>query len=180
MEANTVASGTSLVSLGVPRIAFLGVCERAALVRTGHPVTWHHNLIGLRHSVLNYFYPCSAQAWHLVLACYDPSTLGTAYLRLVDESDAEIFTATVTFEHRTAEPDGSFTEQRSWTPMPPGAQSWYLLHQQLDGVVIPRPGTIRVLLRTNDATTEACVGTLACVLVNPPPLTPDRIAAIRA
>lgn len=104
-----MASDTSLVSLGTPRIAFLGVCERAALVRTGHPVTWHHNLIGLRQVVLNYFYPCSARAWHLVLACYAPSTLGTAYFRLVVESDAEIFKATVTFEHRTGEPNGSIT-----------------------------------------------------------------------
>ena len=41
--------------LSPPRIAFLGVCERAALVREGHQVLWRHNLLGLRQVLVNYF-----------------------------------------------------------------------------------------------------------------------------
>jgi len=167
--------------LSPPRIAFLGVCERAALVREGHQVLWRHNLLGLRQTLVNYFYPCGAPDWHIVFACYDPVTLGGARLRLVDESGDELFTMDLRFEERVGElADLSASEQREWRFVGLNIPNWYLFHQPLIGLVVRRPGTVKVLFKGSDANEEVCIGGFYCVVANPPPLTQDRIAAIRA
>lgn len=163
-----------------PTVAFLGICERASFVREGHPLIWRHNLIGLRQALVSYFYPSSARGWYMVLACYDPQVFTQAHLRLVDDTGDELVKLDLAIEHRgTESPAEGSREQRTWR-MVPQAPSWFLTHFALDQLVIHRSGSIRVMLGTDGAREEACIGEIFCAQVEPPPLTPDRIAAIRA
>jgi len=145
------------------------------------PIVWRHNIIGLRHTLLNYFYPAGTQGWYLVLACYEPATLGDCHIRLVGESGEQLFTINLQFEQRTGEEQlETPREQRTWRLFVPSGANWFLIHQPLDGMVIQRPGALKALFRSSDGGEEICIGTLYSALIEPPPLTEDRIAAMRA
>jgi hypothetical protein len=166
---------------GAPRLAFLGVCERATFVKQGHPIVWCHNIIGLRHTLINYFYPAEAKGWYLVLACYEPHALDEYHIRLVDESGEQLFTVDMEFEQKNDdEKKETPRDQRSWRFFGSSGPNWILFHQSLEGMLIQRPGLIKVLFRTKDSKEELCIGTLYTALIVSPQLTEDRIAAIRA
>lgn len=164
-----------------PRIAFLGVCERATLVRSGHPELWSHNFIGLRNILIHYFYPSSFQGWSLVFAIYDPDTFRQAHIRFLDECDKELWTMNFELRQRSDKPnENSARERRTWQLVAREGPLWFLAYHPLQNVVIRQPGKIKVLLRTEEITEEICIGTFVCAEVAPPPLTEDRITAIRA
>jgi hypothetical protein len=165
--------------LDAPRVALLGVCERAAFVRKGHHLLWCHNLIGLRHTLVNYFYPCGASGWHIVFAYYDPFTFPGGRLRLIDDTSKELFSINFSWEQATGELQGGAFEQREWRLAGSG-QQWQLVHFPLEALVIQKPGIIRVYLQTDTSDEEICVGQLYCIEATPQPLTEDRIAAIRS
>jgi hypothetical protein len=127
--------------LDAPRVALLGVCERAAFVRKGHHLLWCHNLIGLRDTLVNYFYPCGASGWHIVFAYYDPFTFPGGRLRLIDDTSKELFSINFSWEQATGELQGGAFEQREWRLAGSG-QQWQLVHFPLEALVIQKPGII--------------------------------------
>lgn len=147
MPDSSVSVPSNIMPLDAPRVAFLGVCERAAFVRDGHHLFWRHNLIGLRHTLVNYFYPCGASGWHIVFACYDPFTFTGGRLRLTDDTGNELLNINFTWEQKVGELQGSGLEQREWRLTGSG-HDWQLIHFPLEALVIQKPGTEYFYKRT--------------------------------
>jgi hypothetical protein len=56
----------------VPRVAFLGFCERIAEVRAGHPALWHNNILGVANSKVSHVYPLNLRGHKVLLAIHSP------------------------------------------------------------------------------------------------------------
>jgi len=55
----------------VPRLAFLGFCDRLAEIRTGHPLFWHTNLVGISMARVSHVFPLNLNGQNLVCALYN-------------------------------------------------------------------------------------------------------------
>jgi hypothetical protein len=141
---------------------------------------WHYSFIGLRQSLVHYFYPCNAAGWQLVLAFYDALSLGRTQLCVVDDTGEPLLKFDMAFEQRaTTQEAPSGREQRTWR-IAADAPGWLVVTQPLDPLVIPRPGLLSVMFRSGPDEAEVSIGTITCAQAEPIPLTADRIAAIRA
>ena len=121
-----------------PRVAVLGIAERAGLVRDGDPITWRHNLIGLRAALVSLVYPCSGSGWSIVFAVYDPASLGKVTIRLLDENRKQLFRIDASFEECSGSPTGTKVEQLEWRLTPTQSPSWFLLSWPLSDLHMMR------------------------------------------
>ena len=55
---------------GIPRVAYLGFCERSVEITEGHPASWHTNVLGLSNSRISHVYPLSLQGQKYAVAVY--------------------------------------------------------------------------------------------------------------
>jgi hypothetical protein len=163
-------------SLPRPGVVFLGLAERAAVVFDGSPNLPKWNVLGLKHVVVSNFYPLSFSHWYIGLAVKDPETPGSVLLRFVDDAGTEI--GTITFATTKA-----ITEFR---PASEGRtvlvldQGWFISFVRIGNtpISIPRPGMYLVQVQRH--LNYETVGQLYFGLVEAPPLTAERIAAIRS
>jgi hypothetical protein len=163
----------------VPPIALLGVCERAARVPDGHPALHKWNVLGLKGLVPSYVFPMTLLGSNLVFACCCPD--GPAVFDLVLRSEDGRQLGTLTLNLQPIEPD----DHRSSAPrernvLYTGPQAWVvdLLGGARSKWFIPAPGVYTVFVRHDGD--EIPIGSVAFALATPPPLTPERILAIKS
>ncbi len=165
-----------------PRIALLGICHRARYERGDPPVLSHIDVLGLRKVVLPYIYPFDASGQYLAMAVYgiEVSNPGAVVLRSRDGN--QVFRVDISAspkiekaDFKGIKPDNS----ESGILVAIGdAPSWTMFLAPLSGVVLNEPQTIEAFLL--DDKDEIPLGVLAFGLAGAPPLTPDRIAAIKS
>lgn len=164
-------------------VVFLGFCERAACI----PVTMDNsiikwNILGLKYIVLSYIYPFNISELTLAFAFRSTTFKLEQRFNLTDEIGAERGTLTINFEEiRKGIPD--FTElalerNRPW--ITPPQQGWIPLFIPLKGqsIWIFKPGTYYLNLLTDEG--PKVIGEIIFVVADPPPLTIERIAAIKS
>jgi hypothetical protein len=59
-------------SAEIPRVAFLGFCERANQVTAGHPLQWFQNIMGLTFSPVSFVYPWDLRGLFVLAAVFEP------------------------------------------------------------------------------------------------------------
>jgi hypothetical protein len=156
---------------------FLGVCERASHVRDVYVNLAKWNLLGVRSVVLAHMYPLALHGSSFVLGIFDPSP--GEILEVVIRSAAGIQVGSFRLDVTPMEGSGPPGED-------PGEKSfdlsggWVLAIAPADlgGFFIPGPGLYAVLVRI--AGEEVAVGGVHFGVVDPAPLTPERIAAIKS
>jgi len=163
------------------QVAFLGVAERVAHIRDAAPQFEKWNILGLKNSILTYFFPTSLKGWNIGFAIQfsDQNIFPGFRFRIKTESDELIGQLDITQDTNFKEPvpitltDGIYS-----TKTPKG---WMLMFFPLVGfdAVITKPGRYFVY-RVFEDETEENIGEFQFVLVNPIPMTPERIAAIRS
>ena len=142
----------------------------------------HIDILGLRKVVLPYIYPFDASAQYLVLAVYgiELSNPGAVVLRSRDGN--QIFRVDI-----TASPEVNIADSKGIKANDSelgifvavgDAPSWTVFLAPLNGVVLSEPQTLEAFLSTNEG--DIPLGVLAFGLAGAPPLTPDRIAAIKS
>jgi hypothetical protein len=57
----------------IPRVAFLGFCERANQVTAGHPLQWFQNIMGLTFSPASFVYPWNLRGLSVLAAVFEPA-----------------------------------------------------------------------------------------------------------
>src|SRR5262249_50547593 len=108
-----------------PNAAFLGVCERISLVREGPAEIWRHNVIGLRQTVVNFFYPASLTGLHLLLACFQPQRFSHLTFRLIGDDGQEIFKLDIDIQTRpNDDPSQGILGERAWRVVSGVGQTW--------------------------------------------------------
>jgi len=165
--------------LQVPRVAFLGVCDRFSKVRNVDPNLSGLNVIGLRREVVSSIYPLPLGSLGLVFAVYDAAS--TSELRIVGtaKSIGASFWINVGFRPYPA----------GQVPIDPMAPQELLISSELSWAtfVMPFPETMKLIAAPDRF--ELCleqdaekipVGTLDFLYAPALPLTEDRIAAIRS
>jgi hypothetical protein len=181
-----------------PRIAFLGICQRAAAVSGQDPYVREHNIIGLKQIVFLPFLPLSIAGANLALAIYDPLTFGRAKIRLRDPRGTELMTMEfhVGLRPRGLDPgvEPEFIplprspsvlapdcpEPVAHSTIPAVCPGWEVITATIPDSVpfLKEPGIYTVWLCTD--TGEVPTGWLSFSTALAPPLTEDRIAAIRS
>jgi hypothetical protein len=160
----------------LPALVF-GLAERAAQIGdVAVPVTYW-NVIGLRKVLFSFIFPMQMPSWHLAMAVPPEGFSQDLRLVLVDEAGKELgfvqMARAEKFEGTGAPPvsSGPFFQvaRDAWTLL------FVPLHEP--AIVIERPGVVEVRGASRDG---PVLGTLIFAVAEPLPLTPERIAAIRA
>jgi hypothetical protein len=167
-------------------VAFLGIAERSTPIREGDTFLTKWNVIGLKLFVPLFFFPTNISGWRFVFAMrHQPLGDITLNIVLKTESGEELGSLPPLL--------GSFSEQSPLESPPPltssrgGAfivplpEAWHFVSFLIptNPILITRPGRNLLTLRRTDGT-EEIIGEFECVLFDPPPLTTERIAAIKS
>ncbi len=166
-------------------VAFLGVCDKAAYTGQLTPGCARLNLLGLSRALISPVYPCPIAAHHMVFALEDAQSLMNLRIHLVDDSGKVM--ARLSAKGKivgTGAPETADQVCDALDSVPvlvsESGPSWFVLPVSLKGlnVTIPRPGNYTVV-QVQDGDRKP-IGSLVCGLLEAPPLTPERVAAIRS
>ena len=160
-------------------IIFLGLCERAAYVQEGNTSIFKWNILGLKHVLLSYIYPFNLCGVTLGIA-FDQNTLqdGTV-LRISDQEGKEV--GTIKLEFRYVKPtieEKAFKKSGPMIQVPD--QGWLTAFLTISSrdIVINNPGVYFLSAVIND--NSLIIGQFHLALIDPPPITQERIAAIKS
>jgi hypothetical protein len=161
-----------------PQLLVLGIAERAASVSADGGSLTKWNVLGLGRILLTNVFPMRMPPCSVALAIH--SSIGRSIPRivLVDDTGKELGFITIVLESDHL----NVLEGKYQTLEPPvllARFGWSLIFASLGNsdIVIERAGS--VYFRADSSTGEI-LGQLDIVLVDPPPLTSERVAAIRS
>jgi hypothetical protein len=160
-------------------IIFLGLCERAAYVRDGNTNLFKWNVLGLKNVILSSLFPLPLAGISIGIAFRPTDNIDTTKFSITDVSGKEIMT--IGFATRVAIPEDVGELQKKNEPLIRCSnQGWTpaFLPLGTNNVVISQPGVYYVHSVTDQNTD--LIGEIQFVLIEPPPLTSDRIAAVRS
>jgi hypothetical protein len=166
----------------VPRVALLGIADRARYEQGEQPVLSHIDILGLRKVVLAYIYPFDASSLYLAMAVYgiEQSNPGAVVLR--SRKGNQIFRADIkTIGKVDISNDNTVDNEALDTEIVVAigdVPSWTTLLVPLKDVVLNEPQTLEASLSVDGE--DISLGVLSFGLAGAPPLTPDRIAAIKS
>jgi hypothetical protein len=164
-----------------PELVFLGVAERAANQRDGSTDMLKWNILGLKSVIPFYFFPAIINDMNLVFGMRNLSSGSDIKIKIRSDAEEQLGFITIGLSQET-------------NPVPPlSAGRSSLLVLQLDNVwttavfrflapaplVLLRPGQYTVCQELPDGS-ERKVGAFYCGTIDPPPLTSERIAAIKS
>lgn len=165
-----------------PRIALLGICDRARYKHGDPPFLSHIDILELRKVVLAYIYPFDLSSLYLALAVYgiELSNPGAVVLRSRDGTQVYRIDITTTAQVDIASGGNMKNEGHdSGIFVTVGdVPSWTVFLAPLKDVVLNEPQILEAFLSTEDQ--DVPLGMLSFGLASAPPLTPDRIAAIKS
>jgi hypothetical protein len=161
----------------VPPVAVIGVCERAARVPDGHPLLQKWNLLGLKSVVPSFVFPLTLRGSSLMFAVAQQDEPASFDMVLRGPDGRQH--GTITLNVRAVEPDEpEEAAARDVVQVGPGSWMVDLLAGGATEWFIPGPGVYTIYVRSGGE--EVPVGSIAFALATPPPLTPERIAAIKS
>jgi len=163
-----------------PKAIFLGFCERANSVTLGNTHLQKTNIVGLVQIVLSYIFPYRLDGWSMILAI-SKSQLGNPFvLQITNDSEKVIWNVNMDFKEGQEGSELQFQKGSvAISPLLP-TEGWMPFIIQLKGLglVIDNPGNYTVQLLSQEFSQN--IGSFAVTPVDPPPLTTERINAIKS
>ena len=161
----------------VPPLAYLGICDHGKHIQPNHPHLWHHNILGLRNTVISPIYPLFLANFQLVMAIYDSFNSPGAHISIRTEKGEEI--CYIDFERGASSMDENKKTQSSVeTFAPTGFPTWTTVLVPFKNITVNELGQYTIYLVRDEE--EIPIGSLFFGLAEVPPLTDDRVAAIRS
>lgn len=160
-------------------MVFLGLAERAAYVREGNTNLFKWNVLGLKHIVLSYIYPLKLSGWALGFALPPDLAISEFKCVLTDESGKVVGCVTILGQSVSPNnPEAVLRNEGSFLSIP--QQGWVTVFLPLGetAFVIEKPGIH--YLRDVTGNRDEIIGQLTFVVIDPLPLTEERIAAIKS
>lgn len=173
------------------QIAFLGLAERTTLSEQMGTARW--NLLGLKTFLLSNFFPINLASTYFVFAIKSDFIVETIKIVVRSESGHEVGKMTLTLT--SPDPARGGTEVVNSDTQTANAQSsedsrarfvipfssWTILSARLPTQhFLLNSAEHFQTIRVHDDGSEEPIGAFQGVLVDPPPLTPERVAAIRS
>lgn len=162
-----------------PGVIFLGVCERASYVADGNTNILKWNILGLKHVILSNIFPLTFSGLTLGIA-FDKNIVQSGIKIIICDQDRqevgfinlELRHATPSTEELLLKKDGSLllVSNHGWTTafFPIGKSD----------ILISKPGIYFLMIDSGGQ--KDIIGEIQFALVDPPELTPERIAAIKS
>ncbi len=168
-----------MVSTPVPRVAFLGVCDRFSKARNVDPNLSSINLIALRREVVSSIYPLPLRSLLLVFAIYNATNMPGVEIVGIGQKNKQSFFIKIDFK---LYPEGQIPVD----PMAPqellvsSDSSWTILVVRFPEPMRMAVSPDRFELFMKEDSEQIPIGALDLLFAPAPPLTEDRIAAIRS
>jgi len=164
-----------------PHIAFLGIAERATQVRDGETSIFKWHLLGLKTIILFNVFPVPIN-WTLVFAIrLYGTTFAHEKLRVINKSGTDI--GFINFDLRPTVIPDSITRSDNLIVynVTDFSEGWVLLVTPIpSSFLIPAAGRYSLICTGKDGAEDQNIDEFHCVLVEPAPMTPERVAAIRS
>ena len=165
--------------LNSANIIFLGFCERATLVRDGPTNLLKWNILGLKSTIISYILPIPLKGSYMGFAL-DTNALESKFsLEIVDENGDKV--GSLNFESQSI---SSKVDERAikegGVPLCIKEKGWTVVFTSLSSgdLLIRKPDKYFFILKSNRC--DTIIGEFDLILIDPPPLTPERIAAIKS
>jgi hypothetical protein len=165
-------------SLTKSPVVFLGLCERANYVRQGNTNIFKWNILGLRTIVLSHIFPLKLDGGAIGFAFLGSAAGRETKFRLSDESGNEVGTINLFAKAVSPDSDDAVLREDGALLLVPEHGWTTAFFPVTSGWVIPRPGVY--YLEEIASGVPIRVGTLQFASIDAPPLTADRIAAIKS
>lgn len=162
------------------KVVFLGACERAFLEREGKTNLFKWNVLGLKNIILSYIFPLNLRNWVIGLAVNIDRIKEITDLKITDKEGKEVgFIKIQLFKNISPNSKSAILEEYG-TPVlvPKNTWSAVFLPIKESDIVISQPGIYNICL--SERSELSVIGQLDFALVDPPPLTQERIAAIKS
>jgi hypothetical protein len=175
---------TDQVTIGAPRVAFLGVCERASQVTHGAAVFFAQNIIGLKKVVASFIFPYVIDGMQFVFSVYDPENFKPAQINFLSEDGSLVLgvrLAVTGITPLSARQTSQDTESKQGsTLVVPQAPGWATILYRVEGLnaIVQTPRRLTAML--SEEGRDICIGTLDFIGLAADPLSPDRTEAIRS
>jgi hypothetical protein len=162
-----------------PSAAFLGFCHRASQVREGNTDVLSWNILGLGQVILSHILPLTLDGWFIGLAFQGTIENISVRFRISDDLGGTVGTYQLSFT-RKAPDDGSSVLQEFGPLLGMPRHGWTTAFLPLKDVgwVFYKPGAYYLELFADE--TWSRIGTFMIVVVDPLPLTPERITALKS
>lgn len=164
----------------VPRLAFLGFCERAEVVTEGHVIFWKTNMLGVSNSRAFYVFPVNLRDVQIALAIYD-AVIGDLFKLVFRGNEAQQpFEITVQLGSAvvTEARPGSQTMEKAVTSGL-ATRGWMFMCSPLGtDIFVSAPGTYEVFLKDEDS--EYSLGSVSLAHIPVAPYTPEQIMALKS
>ena len=165
-----------------PELVFLGIAERASAVREGDSTLLKWHLIGLKAFLPSFCYPAFLMGTHFVFAVRHLVQGPDLRICIRSESRQEIGFFNIALVLEAIPPTPPLTGvsgQRLIFALP---EAWSPVVAQFNGpspLVFPAPGRYLIYEGATEDT-EKLIGEFYCIAFDPPPLTTERVAAIKS
>lgn len=161
-----------------PEVIFLGVADRAAHVQDSPELPGKWNIIGLKPYLLQYFFPANLEGIICGFGMRGIKDIRTLRIFLRARNSEEI----VTMSFQTSdEPNRHIARSDGFTRISQSPLGWAVSFIPLKGtpLVLTQPEHITISYSFGDSS-EKIAGDLQALQVDPAPLSPERIAAIKS
>ncbi|MBI2573716.1 DUF4263 domain-containing protein [Candidatus Woesearchaeota archaeon] len=166
----------------IPRVAFLGLCEKGESIREGDYRSWYHNLIGINSNCFCLIFPINLKEFKkLVFAIYDVKNLKDTNLEFLDQNGLLIQKMSLKYHEqginkRNLNVDRGNTFSIKVRDLTTG-WSLFLCDFEKD-IILSEPTTLNIFLEQDGE--KIPIGSVTFHYQKVPPLSKERIAALKA
>ena len=173
-DVSGIQQGTIIPEKTLPQVAFLGFAERSEQVRDAETVALKWNVLGLKNVLLLNFLPIPLNGWKVGIALrfFDLSKPLKITLRAESGEEIGFFNLQIVKDNPTPESLIALSTSYGWFVA-------FVAFPSTPPLVIQKQGRHFAILQRDD-NCEDIIGEFYCAVVDPPPLTPERIAAIKS
>jgi hypothetical protein len=166
------------MNLSQSDIVFLGLAERVSQVADAGTILLKLDILGLKNHLLTNFFPRTLAGVYFCLAIRGhPPTEGIVIRILSDSNElgSIMLSLSEPLEAAPVEDRMPFGQAfgKGWMMIP------VLIPTTQTTIILPSSGNYRLIITATDGG-DLEIGEFACYSVEPPPFTPERIAAIRS
>ncbi len=163
----------------VPRIAFLGFCDRAETITKGSHAFWHQNILGLSPSRVFHILPVNLRGQIVATAIFRPrpGDAFTLIFRCAPQKREFDITFGVSEVTQSQRPSGAKPVEK--IQVEDAFDGWILAcYPLLVDVFVYESGVYKIYLRSDSG--ETCLGEVSILNLEMPPYSGEEIAAIKS
>lgn len=164
----------------VPRLAFLGFCDRAEEITEGHTLFWRLNLLGLSKARAFYVFPTNLRGLKLALAIFRPKagdSFSLTFRGMQGQPSFDFSMAITSVVYSEAGQDSSVSDTEHTAGV--AEAGWAFVPSEIStDILVTSPGSYEVFL--NRENEQQYVGAVTLAQISLPPYTAEELTALKS